>query len=125
MMWQLALVAIGGALGACSRYGMGIVLRHWALDGWPLATLLANVMGSLGIGIATVLLDRGVIHADIRALVVVGFFGAFTTFSTFSMEMFHMLETGEILRALVYALVSLASCLLGVFIGVVATRLVL
>lgn len=123
MMWQFALVALGGALGACCRYGTSIVMRLWALDSWPLATLSVNVLGSLGIGVAYVLLDRSTMHPDMRALVVIGFFGAFTTFSTFSLELLHMLEAGELARAVIYTLVSLSCCLLGVASGVAATRL--
>jgi CrcB protein len=123
MIWQLTLVACGGAVGACSRYGVSLLLRLWGLDSWPLATLSVNILGSLGIGIAYVLLDRGAIHGDLRALLVVGFFGAFTTFSTFSLETLHMLESGELGHALAYAIVSLLGCLGGVVAGVGLTRL--
>ncbi len=125
MMWQLTLVACGGAIGACSRYGVSLLLRFWALDSWPLATLSVNILGSFGIGIAYVLLDRGAIHGDLRALLVVGFFGAFTTFSTFSLETLHMLEAGQLSHALSYALASLLGCLGGVVAGVGLARLLI
>jgi len=123
MIWQFGLVAVGGALGAVARFGTGILVRTHVTDNWPLATLLVNVLGSLGIGIVFVLLERGVLHVDSRSLVVVGFFGAFTTFSTFSLELLHMFERGEATTALAYAGLSLGACLLGVFLGVGLGRL--
>jgi len=124
MIWQLTLVACGGALGACSRYGVSILLRYWAIESWPAATLSVNILGSLGIGVAYVLLDRGAVHPDVRALIVIGFFGAFTTFSTFSLETLHMLEGGELGKAAVYAAASLLGCVGGVMVVVSVTRLV-
>lgn len=122
MIYQFFLVACGGAVGAVARYGVGILVRTHLIDSWPLATLLVNVAGSMGIGVVFVLLERGVIHVDARGLIVVGFFGAFTTFSTFSLELLHMLERGELSHAAAYALMSLGGCLLGVVLGVQAAR---
>ncbi len=122
MIWQYFLVALGGAMGAVARYGTGIFVRSHITENWPLATLLVNVVGSMGIGAAFILLERGVIHVDTRSLIVVGFFGAFTTFSTFSLELLHMIERGEGTQASVYAGLSLIACLIGVAFGVFATR---
>lgn len=122
MIWQYFLVAVGGAVGAVARYGTGIWVRAHITENWPLATLLVNVVGSMGIGAAFILLERGIIHMDSRSLIVVGFFGAFTTFSTFSLELLHMIERGEGTQASLYALVSLLGCLAGVALGVLATR---
>ncbi len=125
MITQYLLVAAGGAMGALARFQVGLALRSHIVDQWPAATLLVNVLGSLGIGVVFVLLERGSIHADLRALLVVGFFGAFTTFSTFSLELLHLLEAGDSRAALGYAAASVASCLLGVFGGVLLTRSVI
>jgi len=122
MIWQFVLVAVGGSLGAMARYATGILVRDYVTDSWPLATLLVNVAGSLGIGAVFVLLERGAIHADSRSLIVVGFFGAFTTFSTFSLELLHMAERGEGSHAALYALLSLGSCFAGAALGVFAAR---
>ena len=70
-----------------------------------------------------VLLERGAVHVDARSLFVVGFFGAFTTFSTFSLELLHMIQRGEAVSAMLYALLSLSGCLIGVGLGVYGTRL--
>lgn len=119
------LVALGGALGALARYQLGLQVRLHVVDNWPLATLGVNVLGSLGIGVVFVLLERGIIHTDFRSLVVIGFFGAFTTFSTFSLELLHLIERGALQSAIGYALASLAGCLAGVSLGIWSTRAVL
>ncbi|EED35926.1 crcB protein [Luminiphilus syltensis NOR5-1B] len=121
-MTQWLLVALGGALGAMARFGSGALVRHYIIEDWPLATLLVNVTGSLGIGVLFVLLERGMIHGDFRALLVIGFFGAFTTFSTFSLEMLHMIEAGDIYHGVLYAALSIFCCLAGVTAGVYLAR---
>lgn len=122
MWYQFLLVASGGALGAVARYSTGILVRLYLTDNWPLATLLVNVLGSFGIGLVFVLLERSMVHLDFRSLVVIGFFGAFTTFSTFSLELLHMIERGEGIHAVAYAGLSLLCCLCGVMLGVYAGR---
>lgn len=122
MWYQFLLVASGGALGAVARYSTGILVRLYLTDNWPLATLLVNVLGSFGIGLVFVLLERSMVHLDFRSLIVVGFFGAFTTFSTFSLELLHMIERGEGIHAVTYAALSLLGCLFGVMLGVYAGR---
>lgn len=121
-MKALLLVALGGALGATARYGAGILVRLHLTDSWPLATLLVNVLGSLGIGVVFVLLERSAIHLDFRSLVVVGFFGAFTTFSTFSLELLHMVQRDQAWAAVGYALISVFTCFAGTLVGVQITR---
>lgn len=123
MIWQFCLIALGGAGGAVARFGTGLLVREYVALNWPLATFLVNVLGSVGIGVVFILLERGIIHLDIRSLIVVGFFGAFTTFSTFSLELLHMIERGDGLHALLYAAMSLGGCLLGVGLGVYSARL--
>ena len=122
MWYQFLLVACGGALGAVARYSTGILVRLCLTENWPLATLLVNILGSFGIGLVFVLLERSMVHLDFRSLVVIGFFGAFTTFSTFSLELLHMIERGEGIHAAVYAGLSLLGCLCGVMLGVYAGR---
>lgn len=120
---QWLLIALGGALGAVSRFGAGIWVRTHITESWPLATLSVNVLGSMGIGLTFVLLERALIHQDFRAFLVVGFFGAFTTFSTFSLEVLHMFERGEHLQGLGYVLASVLTCVVGALLGVGLARL--
>lgn len=83
-------LALGGALGTLSRYGVGLVLQG-ALGGgapaaFPLATLVVNVLGSFLLAVATGLGLRGVLSPAVALAVGTGFLGAFTTFSTFELE---------------------------------------
>ena len=110
-MKYLLFIALGGASGAVARY----LLANWVHALWegklPLGTLLVNMIGSFAIGIIYVLLvERQMIHADWRGVLMVGFLGAFTTFSTFSLETIALLEAGHTLPALSYMLGSALLC---------------
>ncbi len=115
-------VAIGGALGAVGRYAVSLWVTPLTSGSWPLATLLVNVAGSLGIGVVFVLLERGLLHGDLRYFLVIGVFGGFTTFSTFSLELLQIVEQGDWSVALQYAFASCASCFLGVGLGAAIAR---
>jgi CrcB protein len=106
-MKYLLFIALGGASGAVSRY----LLAGWAHKLWeghlPVGTLMVNVLGSFSIGVVYVLLvEKQLIHQDWRGVLMVGFLGAFTTFSTFSLETITLLEAGHIAHALGYMVVS-------------------
>jgi CrcB protein len=116
-------IAAGGATGA--------VLRFWVSNGvygllgraFPYGTLVVNGVGSLLMGILyVVLLDRLTLDIEWRAALLIGLLGAFTTFSTFSIETLNLLEEGEVLKALVNILVSLMLCLGAVWWGVLLGR---
>jgi CrcB protein len=110
-MKYLLFIALGGASGAVARY----LLSAWAHRLWeghlPLGTLLVNVLGSFSIGVVYVLLvEKQLIHQDWRGVLMVGFLGAFTTFSTFSLETITLLEAGHVAHALGYMLASAVLC---------------
>lgn len=112
-MKYLLFIALGGASGAVARY----LLAGWAHRLWegqlPVGTLLVNVLGSFCIGIVYVLLvEKQFIHQDWRGVLIVGFLGAFTTFSTFSLETITLLEAGHVAHALGYMLASTLVCVL-------------
>lgn len=122
-MKYLVFIALGGATGAVSRH----LLANWAHSLWeghfPAGTLLVNTLGSFAIGIAYVLLvERQVIHTDWRGVLMVGFLGAFTTFSTFSLETITLLEAGETLQALGYMISSTVICVLMAGLAMHLTR---
>ena len=119
-------VAIGGALGAMARYG----ISGWIFDStshkFPFATLSVNVMGSLVMGVLFVLiLEKGALPPEMRSLLMIGFLGAFTTFSTFSLDALGLWQNGHLFLALVYALGTVVLCLAAITVAVWLTRLLL
>ena len=97
----LVLIAIGGAAGAVTRY----LVDGWVLDrtgsSFPYGTLAINLSGSFLLGLlAALTIDRAILPADIRAPVMIGFLGAYTTFSTLMLESWRLLESGQDLAAL-------------------------
>jgi len=111
-------VAIGGALGALSRYSFGLIAVGLLDNRLPWATFGVNVVGSFCIGIAAIAIGDRVIEGEFwRLLLVVGFLGAFTTFSAFSLETLLLLQQGNYNIALAYATGSVALCLGATFAG--------
>ena len=114
-------VALGGALGACARHLVGLaVIAIWPEAGLPIATFIANVLGSFVIGFVAALMLRdgrfGATPAR-RQFLVAGFCGGFTTFSIFSFELLHFLETAAFVLAAGYLLLSLMAWLGAVALG--------
>jgi CrcB protein len=120
---ELIAIAVGGALGAVARFSLG----QWVGDSlgteFPWGILLINVIGSLAIGILFVLLvEHEHLSSIYRSALMVGFLGAFTTFSTFSLQTLALIETGKFLEALTYILASVVLSLGAVALGVFITR---
>jgi CrcB protein len=120
---RFLVVAIGGALGAVSRYGVTLLVATvWKRD-FPLATLLINVTGSLILGFfATLAAERASIDPMWRLLVATGFVGAYTTFSTFEYETQRLTESGAVWWGLVNVLASVAAGFVAVQLGVLLAR---
>lgn len=106
-------VGAGGALGAICRYGLTLLLSGQPL----LATLLANILGSLLIGVAI-----GSTRGQWQLFLSVGFCGGFTTFSTFSNQTLGLIQSGQWLAAGAYALGSVTLCVLATLIGYALSR---
>ena len=117
------LIALSGAAGALSRYGLSLwIAALSARQAWysfPLATLLINVSGSFALGLVMGLAGRGALSAELRLALGVGFLGAFTTFSAFSVDLDTLITRGEWGKA---ALVLFGNVGLG-FAAAVAGRL--
>ncbi len=114
-----AWVALGSALGGLARYWL--VLATFPLFGpvFPWATVLINVLGSFGIGLfgALTMEGRWAVPAEIRAFVMVGLCGGFTTFSAFSLQTLELLQKGRVELALANIGVSVLLCLGAVALG--------
>jgi CrcB protein len=121
-MKYLLFIALGGAGGAVSRYLLANWVHQLWEGRWPVGTLLVNMGGSFAIGVIFVLIERQVIHQDWRGVLMVGFLGAFTTFSTFSLETISMYESGHTLHALGYMAASALFCVLMAGISIHLTR---
>ncbi len=122
MVYSLA-VAAGGALGAVSRYWLMLWVSAQGGMRFPWGTLLVNVLGSCAIGVLYVLIsERMVLTEQWRALLVVGYLGAFTTFSTFSLDALLLLQEGRVLHALAYVGTSVLLCLAGAWLGMMLMR---
>lgn len=116
-MKQLLLVFIGGGLGSTARYGISKWLNSPAAN-LPYGTLVANVIGSLLIGIILgYSFKNNLLSQQTTLLLATGFCGGFTTFSTFAYENHNFLKNGDYLSFGVYALGSFALALIAVFVG--------
>jgi CrcB protein len=120
---HILAIALGGSIGAVLRYLTSTGLHLLVGRGFPYGTLLVNVLGSLMMGFLYVLLvERLALGVEWRAVLLIGLLGAFTTFSTFSMETFALFEDGENIKALLNILLSVSLCLVAVWLGVATGR---
>jgi CrcB protein len=116
-------IAAGGATGALFRYAMSNWVHAALGRDFPWGTLVVNISGSLAMGFLYVLLfERTDADALWRAGLLIGFLGAFTTFSSFSIETLTLIEAGGHLRAAANILFSVALCLGGCWLGMVIGR---
>jgi len=116
-------VAIAGALGALARYGLGGYIASRFPSAFPWETFVINISGSFVIGLLFVLFTEKLMpHPALRTALMVGFVGAYTTFSTFSLETFRLIEDGALVLAAANVLASVIAGLLAVYIGVVIAR---
>ena len=129
-MKHLLMIAAGGAAGALCRHGLVNLINNFNqvktdAGAFPLATLSVNIIGSFCIGIMYVLIaERLSLHPDWRSVAIVGFLGAFTTFSTFSLETITLLENGQLSHALLYVLSSLLICVFATWLAITLTRMI-
>lgn len=120
---QVFAIAAGGALGALLRFWMSNGIYGLLGRNFPYGTLAVNVLGSLLMGFLYVLLiDKLALGPQWRAALLIGLLGAFTTFSTFSMETVNLVEAGEVFKALLNVLLSVSLCLVATWFGVLAGR---
>ena len=116
-------IAIGGSLGAIARYWFQTSAHQWLGFGFPYGTLSVNILGSLLMGFLSVLLvSRFEVSEAVRVGLLVGFLGSFTTFSTFAMDTLQLTESGAILKATSYILLSVLCCIIGAWAGLLTAK---
>lgn len=122
-MNQVLAIAAGGAVGSVLRFWMSTWVHSFAGRSFPYGTLAVNVLGCLAMGFLFVLfVDRFSDSTVLRAGVLIGVLGGFTTFSSFSIETFNLIEQGELVRASLNVFGSLILCVAATWVGVLVGR---
>jgi CrcB protein len=120
---QTLSIAVGGAGGALLRFWMSNGIHAWLGRGFPYGTIIVNIFGSLVMGILYVLIvEKMEISAEWRAALIVGLLGAFTTFSAFSLETIHLLESSEFSKAGLNIFLSVSLCISACWLGMILAR---
>lgn len=116
---KILAIAGGGALGAAARYLINVSPLADLFAKFPFPTFFINISGSFLIGFLLVLFtEKFQINENLRAAIIVGFLGAYTTFSTFEMEIFELIRENQFLTAFVYLFLSVSVGFVGVSLGV-------
>ena len=125
-MYTYLAIAFGGALGAVSRYWLTVSLERFNGTGFPLGTFMVNLLGSFLIGLLYILFAEKLSVADQwRPVIITGFLGAMTTFSTFSLDALLLFQQGHYNTALFYVLSSVMICIFAAYVGMQIARILL
>jgi CrcB protein len=115
-------IALGGATGACLRFFLSQMMLQWFGKGFPFGTLLVNLVGSFLLGFLYALIEHGHLESALwRTTVGVGFLGALTTFSTFSVDTLMLIQQGLLVKATLNIVINVTCC---IFAAWFATQLV-
>ncbi len=123
MISTIAMVGAGGAIGAIARYGVNVGSVHLFGHGFPWGTVIVNVIGSFLMGVLIAkfaMMDN--ISNDMKTMLTTGVLGAFTTFSTFSLDFVTLWERGEMVQAFGYMAVSVVLSILALFFALWVMR---
>lgn len=123
---MLLAIAVGGALGSIARYLVVVQMTRWFGLHFPWGTLTVNVVGGLAIGILAELMAlKWSVSPELRAFLIVGILGGFTTFSAFSLETIGLAQNGAMVAAALYVVASVVLSIGAVFVGLMMMRAVL
>lgn len=115
-MVNFFLVFLGGGLGSICRYGIARLMDN-QLNTFPFATFIANILSCILLGFLVGLSLKGAMNQNYKLLLITGFCGGFSTFSTFSNETFHLFQSGNIAYAMTNIAASLLVCLFCIYLG--------
>ena len=122
-MTQALAIAAGGAVGALLRYWTSVAVHSRLGTAFPYGTLFVNILGCLLMGFLYIwLIERLAAGPALRAFLLIGVLGAFTTFSAFSMETLNLIEAGQPGKALLNVLISVIVCIAAAGLGIFAAR---
>ena len=111
------LVALFGAAGSVLRYSLYLITPRFFYLNFPVSTVLVNLLGSFFIGVCISLFDKSIITENIRIYIAIGLLGGFTTFSTFSMDLFNLLNKSLYVEMISYLVLSVFGGVLLFFAG--------
>ncbi len=124
-MQQILFIAVGGSVGALTRFWLSKYISQNVKVIFPWGTLIINLTGSFLIGFFFALFDKAVSPSQWRSLITIGFLGAYTTFSTYSLETLNLLKAGEFKLGLLNILASNLLGIILVFLGMESARVLL
>lgn len=113
---NVLLVFVGGGLGSLCRYGLGLWLGP--SNSFPLATFVANILSCILLGVLVALASRQLLSPEYRLLLITGFCGGFSTFSTFSYELVQLMRQAQWLASLFYMAASLLAGLASLYLAI-------
>lgn len=126
-MWMTYLyIAIGGAIGSCGRFAVSSAFARAVGEVFPWGTIIVNISGCFVIGVLATITGpdgRAVVPSDVRAFLLIGICGGYTTFSSFSLQTLTLIRSGDMLGAGMNALVSFVACMVAVWAGAVVGQL--
>ncbi|MFC0117414.1 fluoride efflux transporter CrcB [Pseudoalteromonas xiamenensis] len=118
MLQTYLTIAVGGASGACLRYFISEITIKLLGKGFPFGTLLVNILGSFLMGILVGLLEKQVVSVSpTKTLIGIGFLGALTTFSTFSMDSLLLLQQGQFFKMALNIVLNVSVCITVAWLG--------